>query len=420
MNITVAPIRNTTGMGLSPEMLAAVGARYSRSSMGYEEIVAQIGDDADTAVDRIFKFVDYGHASIADMVPVAMFVDGCSMLFAFVMFNLCQQQAGQECSTRYIQMNEDVRQWHGDKTVSTALLGHYTNAISAYTAVAPDPETKNTSPGMVERLRRNWVLDRARVYLPLGAPTGLMMLQSAREWVRVIQLLKNAPRSLPEFHSAAEIMLERLATVSPRMVHLCETDANQSGALQEWMSEYLMTIAPHQMAPSARIVDPDVLSACIVSHSRMRMREPLSPEASACPVVLKSTMRIAEARDINRHRPGGRRFAWSPGFSQCGSLPWESMIDDPVPNDSVDHWCNQLVASALSRVEDGDASALYDLPLGSHMHFRISTQLDKAVYLIELRTRRGGHPAYKSICAEWGKQLRSYNIPICDYVDRRQ
>ena len=93
-------------LGLTPELLAATGARYSRSNDGLDAIVSKIDwSNTDKSVDSIFRMVDYGHASIADMAPVAMFVDDISLYAAYYLWAQCPTASGQESSTRYIKMN---------------------------------------------------------------------------------------------------------------------------------------------------------------------------------------------------------------------------------------------------------------------------------------------------------------------------
>lgn len=54
---------------LAPELLAASGARYSRNNEGLASILAKIDPgNPDRSIDSIFRMVDYGHQSIADMV----------------------------------------------------------------------------------------------------------------------------------------------------------------------------------------------------------------------------------------------------------------------------------------------------------------------------------------------------------------
>jgi anti-sigma factor ChrR (cupin superfamily) len=92
---------------LTPELLAACGARYSRSNAGLDAILARIDPaQLDRSVDSIFRLLDYGHQSIADMAPVAMFLDGISQWLAYYVWSLCSTAGGQESSTRYIRFEE--------------------------------------------------------------------------------------------------------------------------------------------------------------------------------------------------------------------------------------------------------------------------------------------------------------------------
>ena len=91
---------------LTPELLAASGARYSRNIQGLEDILKRIDPhNLDRSVDSIFRMLDYGHQSIADMVPVAMFMDGMSIWLAYHVWSLCPTAGGQESSTRYIEIS---------------------------------------------------------------------------------------------------------------------------------------------------------------------------------------------------------------------------------------------------------------------------------------------------------------------------
>ena len=109
MKVTQVAIRpteasNTAGRpALTPELLAASGARYSRNNEGLEAILSKIDpDNLDKSVDSIFRMIDYGHQSIADMAPVAIFIDGVSILLAYLVWSWCPTAGGQESSTRYI------------------------------------------------------------------------------------------------------------------------------------------------------------------------------------------------------------------------------------------------------------------------------------------------------------------------------
>src|SRR4028119_244213 len=104
--VAICPTEASQAIGrpsLTPELLAASGARYSRNNEGLESILAKIDpDNLDKSVDSIFRMIDYGHQSIADMTPVAIFMDGISMWLAYYVWSLCPTAGGQESSTRYI------------------------------------------------------------------------------------------------------------------------------------------------------------------------------------------------------------------------------------------------------------------------------------------------------------------------------
>ena len=69
--VSIKPTQRAEELGchaLTPELLAASGARYSRNNEGLDAIVSKIDfSNTDKSVDGIFKMIDYGHQSIADM-----------------------------------------------------------------------------------------------------------------------------------------------------------------------------------------------------------------------------------------------------------------------------------------------------------------------------------------------------------------
>src|SRR5882757_3000716 len=92
---------------VTPELLASVLARYSRSNDGLDAILEKVDlTNPDASIDRILKFVDYGHASIGGLTGgLAIALDGVSMWLAYKIFEIAQMADGQESSTRYITMD---------------------------------------------------------------------------------------------------------------------------------------------------------------------------------------------------------------------------------------------------------------------------------------------------------------------------
>ena len=183
---------------LTPELLAATGARYSRSNDGLDAILSKIDpNNLDKSVDGIFKMVDYGHASIADMTPVALFLDGVSMWLAYELFRISPTAGGQESSTRYIRLDaegllspevlgiSDQDAWRENMNMA---LTEYTGATWAWEHISREfPDRVRIPEGVTEkaaaRMRRNFAFDRARYLLPVAMRTNAMLVQSARAWV---------------------------------------------------------------------------------------------------------------------------------------------------------------------------------------------------------------------------------------------
>src|ERR1700709_2013755 len=91
---------------VTPELLASVLARYSRSNDGIAKILEKVDiANPDESLDRILKFEDYGNASIGGLTGgLSIAIDDVSMWLAYKIFEIAQMADGQESSTRYITM----------------------------------------------------------------------------------------------------------------------------------------------------------------------------------------------------------------------------------------------------------------------------------------------------------------------------
>lgn len=197
MKITQVSIRPTEASiaagrpSLTPELLAATGARYSRNNEGLFSIISRIDPaNLDKSVDSIFRMIDYGHQSIADMVPIAIFIDGVSMWLAYYIWSLCPTAGGQESSTRYIKLSSDGLVAPEDLGIDERERGvwqrHMNRCFSAYNealatweriiAQHPDlsripnalrQDSSDKAMKQVRRMERNYAFDRARYFLPV-------------------------------------------------------------------------------------------------------------------------------------------------------------------------------------------------------------------------------------------------------------
>src|ERR1041384_2898397 len=80
--LAIVPPPSAAGLAqVTPELLASVLARYSRSNEGIGRILEKVDiANPDESIDRILKFVDYGHASIGGLTGgLAIALDDVSM-----------------------------------------------------------------------------------------------------------------------------------------------------------------------------------------------------------------------------------------------------------------------------------------------------------------------------------------------------
>jgi thymidylate synthase ThyX len=441
---------------LTPELLAASGARYSRNNEGLNSILSKIDpNNLDKSVDGIFRMIDYGHQSIADMAPVAMFIDGVSLMMAYIVWSLCPTAGGQESSTRYIRYDgsgdsrgallapealgipqEKQDEWHDLMGQS---LQAYARAVELWEDVAARnpavtriPRTlleddSDRAQKAVARMKRNYAFDRARNFLPVAAPTNLMLVMSARAWVNLCQHLLSHP--LPEAQNLGEAIRDELALAAPRLLkhahHKPSIASGQQRLWNKWIasaqqgSSYLadgMQDAEHPPSASLEVtLPPDVPadSADEVFASALEYHDNryawIGEELQGTVVRFGwKAVALAEIRDLNRHRTGTKTCPLVPvGFyaarDQWNAAESSSALDELAA-------LGRLVSSrARALLADGDASAVYWTLLGTQYHFEHVTTADKFLYEAELRTGTGAHFRYAShlhdVLALWYEQF---------------
>lgn len=422
---------------LTPELLAATGARYSRNNEGLAEILAKIDPaDLDRSVDGIFRMIDYGHQSIADMAPVAMFLDGISQWLAFTVWNLCPTASGQESSTRYIEMSPALlpdpatigippplqSEWHERMAdcfaayrEASTLWQHLADTSPALLRIPRDllEDPSEAARKKVARLRRNYAYDRARYYLPFAGSTNVMLLMSARGWVQLCQLL--CSHALPEARALGETARQQLALATPRLLKHAEAKPSMTHGLADTFHALQRMAArglPPPLQPTARettqtqavhvaamappgVLGPD-LAADLTHHDNRYAWVGHGLRRTAVRVAWEA-ITLAEIRDLNRHRTGTRHCPLQPvGFySALDELP--TRPDSAAMGDTLRRLNAQgsrLTARAHALLAAGDPTYVYWLPIGAECAFEHTTTADKFIYEAELRTGQGAHFRY--------------------------
>lgn len=407
--ISIVPPKGLDNPELTPELLASVLGRNSRSNDGLDHILSKVDlDNPDKSIDSILKFVDYGHASIAGLtggIPVS--IEGVTMALATILFNLAPQADGQESSTRYITLDEsgladfEALGFSGQTAESVRSL--MVEMVHAYKLeynrlerqVMENPELvvipEGVKPAAANRMRKNYALDRARYYLPMSMLTNVSLVMTAREWGELICGLLSTP--LVEAVALGELLKNELEKYCPRLL-------KHAKSTQGWFDDmWSMCTSPRvnnvdEMLFAAKVLT--VSDTFGLSSSDLNQRESRYDRAGynarSCMVGVRfANIAVAELRDLNRHRAGVRRIV----LDQRGFYLPKGV-----------HRNVDLLNRQAGMLNHFDSKRVYLLALGSQGVMDHIQPLDKWAYEIELRTGPGSHFRYASHMLDLVESLR--------------
>jgi thymidylate synthase ThyX len=436
--VSIAPTERAEELGclaLTPELLAATGARYSRNNEGLEAIASKIDfNNKDKSVDGIFKMIDYGHQSIADMTPIALFIDDISLFAAYYLWTLSPTAGGQECSTRYIKMGADsvvssedlgIPEHYDLDTFNAKAFDHYERSTEAWSEmVSRNPELaripksliESSSPKdqrQVERMKRNYVFDRARVHLPLAAKTGVMMIQSARAWANVASHLQS--HTLKELINLGAEIADKMAIGAPRLLKHTKASECHSKVIKdtfESVRKVFNIIFPDSLgadyqkpksfidinAPKSINENKEMVNSMIHRTNRY---SPFGTFANMTSVRFGwDGITFGDIRDLNRHRTGSKYIHLCPlGF--YGALDQiQEMCEESNVIVECDYESRYISSNARVMISNNVPEYIYFCKLGTQFKFEHVTTADKFIYEMELRTGLGAHYKYAEHCAE--------------------
>lgn len=399
---------------VTPELLASVLARYSRSNDGLAAILSKVDlANPDASIDRILKFVDYGHASIGGLTGgLAIALDDVSMWLAYKVFEIATMADGQESSTRYITMSPTSLPTAAELGVPDDLADRWreimASAFAAYNSeyarldalatanpalVRLPPDAK---PAVVTRLRKNYALDRARYFIPFATRTNLGLVQSSRMWATTVKHLDSLPQ--PEARAAAKLIRDELLKQSPRLMRHSSAERSYTAqAEQELAATLQLGLERLSAAPLAddvwvhvdRATPPWLRESQSIADALRHRANRYGHQGTATRRMRVSfawnNMALAELRDLNRHRTGHR---FTPLIQAGFYLPPEIKHTDHAA----------LLQSQLELTRElmrrGSPAYIYSLLLGAQTPFEHSTHADKFIYEAELRTGMGAHFRY--------------------------
>lgn len=403
--------------GVTPELLASCLAKYSRSNKGIDSILKSIDwENTDQSVDTIFKFIDYGHASIGGLTGgIAIVVDSISMFLAFKIFEIAQLCDGQESSTRYIRLNKNSlphpdeigipsplqEQWLSLMDQSFILYNNLyqqlENNINENPHLLKIPDTVDEKVKI--RIRKNYALDRCRYLIPFATQTNAAYIMTSRVWAETLKELESYP--FPEFKKAAQLIRSEIEKFTPRLIkHSYKDDAStfQAHSAINYCIDYVkkegFPIIPLADAVhvSTETNYPTFLKNYQSTEDGYKHKKNRYSFAghSLKRIMVRfawNNIALAELRDLNRHRSGHRFTPLIPvGFYHPQEIDYKTIEPLLVKQKNL--------VEKIIHINKGQESLFYTYLLGTQTPFEHSTHADKFIYEVELRTGLGAHFRY--------------------------
>jgi hypothetical protein len=442
----------------APSLLAFAGARFSRSDKGVEEILKEIKESQNDAGSKLAAiFHGYGHASVADMAQVFIYIENVPLSHAFRFFYETALGGGQERSTRY--------QDFGNVT-PLALLGEEVTlqyqrvSLNLYRKWVSRLEEKFTTAFKLDLSERGVksalkarVFDCARYFLLQGlyARTSLAWVTSAREWARLIGVFKTfrcqywesivsllerllnpdmaIARKLDYVPEVAELLrytdedgttafalkiikslIEEGDSLSPITRNFIPDTVQLVGsnlsAGEKLFIQLLLECQPNLNFASALQLLKTIPTSKLEELSQRVFRDFTHHRQMGAPfrsgtLTLACNLAIGEARDFNRHRAFGRYtplFSENWQYERAYTLPLY-FLQGEVLQDERSYFEEDLdlLYTELEKILRSVPESLRVqlLPLGSSIQYYLHGGVKEVSYLSKLRVRPGGHINYR-------------------------
>ena len=196
-------------------IMAFAGARFSRSAMSAHDIFKEVKDSGKNANEKLANiFKNYGHSSVGDMAQIFTYIENAPINYHIEFFYDTRIGGGQARSTRYQNYSEsspvkfslfieDGKEYPELEKEYTKIYNKaiehygafYEKTLKAYTKhYKPEKDNRGHKGALTAR-----TLDTARVFLPIAASDSWAYITSAREWARLISVMKADNRRMVQY-----------------------------------------------------------------------------------------------------------------------------------------------------------------------------------------------------------------------------
>ena len=412
------------------------------------------GDEGRRAAELYERiFVGYGDDSVAQLGGAHVACEWVSNVLTKVL-QRPRLAAYLEQSTRYIAYDaampgggyryfRDERLGPEYPAAMDSLFGTYADLLPRLRAWAD--ETYPRADGEPEPARRRAVqakaLDLLRGLLPAASLSHMGIYASGQSYEQLILHLLAHP--LPEARDYGGMILDAIKAVMPSFVARVERPdrggewvrhlERRREATERWVARLgLDRRGDADDGPSVRLLhvdgDEEALLAALLFEGAAASEEETLATVAGLPAEdrARAIADLVGDRHNRRHRPGRGFEALRYRFevvSDYGAfrdlqrhrtltVQWQALTPDlgaGVPEEVADAGCGDEYAAALERsraeyerlADEGLADAApYALCLGYRIRYVLDLNAREAMHLIELRSGREGHPAYRAVAHE--------------------
>jgi thymidylate synthase ThyX len=402
----------------SPEDTAMMQALYSRSGKSVEEHVDKVRESGSGKFMERF-YVGYGHASIADCGSTTLFIEGLSML-ADKAIQDWQLYAGQETSTRYIDMSKqaiiDPIASEESKTIMNAWMGFYIDNQEEIQQFLKEkyPRKEGEDEKMYISAIKARSFDIMRGFLPAGITTQLSWHTNLRQAADKLAVLKHHP--LAETREIANNILGKLKEkYANSFSHPVNEDQENFRKNIYGKYTYLKTDESKPYFKFSTNISADELNKyedIITARPFKTLLPNFLGELGG--VTFEFSLDFGSFRDIQRHRNGICRMPLL-----TTDLGFNSWYLEQLP-ESLRIKAEKLLVEQKDRLEKLDTSKeikQYYIAMGFNVDCRVTYGLPAGVYVAELRSGRPVHPTLRKIAHKMYESLASAFPKLKMYPD---
>jgi len=325
-----------------------------------------------------------------------------------------------------------------------ALFTTYAEALPQTTAWVDATFPGDPSPARTRAVKAK-ALDLLRGLLPAASLSHMGIYATGQTYEQLILHLLAHP--LPEARTCGQQLLEAVQAVMPSFVARVERPDRggawvehlkaRDGAAQRWAERLGLDRPTGGGGPSVRLLhvdgDEEQLLAALLFEAAGTSEEDARIRIAALSAGERAALLadLVGARENRRHRPGRGFEALRYRFEVVAdygafrdlqrhrmlTVQWQRLTPDlgaGVPHELEDAGVAGAYRAALERsaaeharltAEGHGPSAQYALCLGFRIRFVLDLNAREAMHLIELRSGREGHPAYRAVAHEMHRQI---------------